>query len=1210
MSHRRRGRRSIGHNASSAPIVRAPVPSMVEGLEPRRLLSSFVVTDLADSGTGSLRDDILMSNAAGGANTITFAPGLSGTITLTSGQLEISDDLTITGPGAASLAISGNNQSRVFQIDASSTVSISSLTIKGGHAPDGSAGVNGSFNPVTHQFANGTAGGTGGDGGGVYNLASLSLSGDVISDNSAGVGGNGGAGGVAPTAVVGPAGAAGGGGSGGGIYSAGPLDITDSEVVNNRAGDASTPGYNNGSPAAGGSGGGIWSSGNLRITDSTIDGNTAGYGSPIAYGPLAGDGGNGGGIESVGPAIITGSTIRNNAAGSESTANTFAQGGSGGGLFSSLTTTLTNCTITRNMAGIGSGVPNVTHGGPGNGGGIANAGAIRLTNVTLANNNANQGTGGGIYSRGKALLNNSVIAGNVGAHVGSTADDIDGAVDATSGFNLIGVNTGMTGLMASNGNLIGTSAHPVDPNLGPLGNYGGPTQTMPPVPGSPAIDAGSDALAVGPDGSPLTTDQRGLPRIVDATHTGTPTVDIGAVEVDAFRTSPVTTTADPPLFDYSPDQLSFRQALFFAGVLGGPQTITFVPSLTGTISGVFELTKTTGKVTIQGPGPGLSVGDLEIDSGASAEVDGLGIVSLRNNGLLDLTNLSASSDITNAIAATMSMRQCTLDAVVGNSGTLSIDQCALTSRLENDGIATISNSSFGGNASSGISNSGKVTLSSSTLSAALGDGLDNSGTATLTDCTVSGSHGVGIMDAAGGSLSVSGGAISGNTGGGVSGPATIANCQITNNAGVGVSGPALALTNCTISGNKGDGIDATGNLRADGCTIQDNASRGVNDAAGSSAVLNNCTIVGNQGPTSGGGIYNPAGATLTLINSTISNNTATAGGGLVPQASGGGIENSGTALLANCTIAGNVASAGATTGAEISGGGIDNSGTLRLTNCTVANNSANAGTSPTNDANGGGIYIGTGHVTLNNTIVAGNYTVLAVGSSPPDDLVGAVGPSSAYNLIGYASAATGLIAANHNQLGSADAPIDPKLAALANNGGPTQTMALLAGSPAIDAGSNALAVGPDGKPLVGDQRGFGRIFNGTVDIGAYEFGASLLGDADRDGKVDFADLVLVARHFGMTSATWSDGDFNNDGSVGFDDLLIVARNYGASAAAPQAAIDAPSLGRPASLSPAAPDAPSPAALARHRRPRAIRLTMSVSRAIARPTDATPCHAQA
>ena len=62
----------------------------------------------------------------------------------------------------------------------------------------------------------------------------------------------------------------------------------------------------------------------------------------------------------------------------------------------------------------------------------------------------------------------------------------------------------------------------------------------------------------------------------------------------------------------------------------------------------------------------------------------------------------------------------------------------------------------------------------------------------------------------------------------------------------------------------------------------------------------------------------------------------------------------------------------------------------------------------------------------------------------------------------------------------------------------------------------------------------------------FEFVAKTVppGDADEDGKVAFADLVVLARHYGMSSATWTDGDFNGDGKVGFDDLVILARNYG------------------------------------------------------------------
>ena len=58
---------------------------------------------------------------------------------------------------------------------------------------------------------------------------------------------------------------------------------------------------------------------------------------------------------------------------------------------------------------------------------------------------------------------------------------------------------------------------------------------------------------------------------------------------------------------------------------------------------------------------------------------------------------------------------------------------------------------------------------------------------------------------------------------------------------------------------------------------------------------------------------------------------------------------------------------------------------------------------------------------------------------------------------------------------------------------------------------------------------------------------ALPGDADLDGKVDFADLAIVARHYGQQNATWAEGDFNADGSVGFDDLVLLARNYGSTA---------------------------------------------------------------
>ena len=224
---------------------------------------------------------------------------------------------------------------------------------------------------------------------------------------------------------------------------------------------------------------------------------------------------------------------------------------------------------------------------------------------------------------------------------------------------------------------------------------------------------------------------------------------------------------------------------------------------------------------------------------------------------------------------------------------------------------------------------------------------------------------------------------------------------------------------------------------------------------------------------------------------------------------------------------------------------------------------------------GAGLFLGEAAAVLLNSIVAGNFEGNASVRGAPDDISGTLGsfsnlPQSGFNLIG-AGGSDGLVnGANGNIVGVAD----PKLAPLGDYGGPTQTMPPLPGSPAIDHGSNALAIGPDRKPLLTDQRGYYRIFNGTVDIGAVEYGSSPLlpGDADGDGKVDFADLVILARNYGKTSGvTWVDGDFNNDGSVGFDDLVIVARNYGKSVslAATAAMFSASVVGAPPTSSAAA-----------------------------------------
>ena len=125
--------------------------------------------------------------------------------------------------------------------------------------------------------------------------------------------------------------------------------------------------------------------------------------------------------------------------------------------------------------------------------------------------------------------------------------------------------------------------------------------------------------------------------------------------------------------------------------------------------------------------------------------------------------------------------------------------------------------------------------------------------------------------------------------------------------------------------------------------------------------------------------------------------------------------------------------------------------------------------------------------TLHNTIIAGNFGGSST-STTPSDILGGVQASSSFNLIGKGGSGGLTNGTNNNQVGVADA----RLAPLANNGGSTQTHALLAGSPALDAGSNTVA---SNAGLTLDQRGagFNRLVDGpdadataTVDVGAFE----------------------------------------------------------------------------------------------------------------------------
>jgi hypothetical protein len=293
--------------------------------------------------------------------------------------------------------------------------------------------------------------------------------------------------------------------------------------------------------------------------------------------------------------------------------------------------------------------------------------------------------------------------------------------------------------------------------------------------------------------------------------------------------------------------------------------------------------------------------------------------------------------------------------------------------------------------------------------------------------------------------------------------------------GLYVSGSALTIATSTISSNNATGGDAGvlgGGGPADGGGISN----------GGALTVSNSILSGNSAGY-GGGISN--GGALTVSNSTLSGNSAD---------QGGGISNGGALTVSNSTLSGN--------SAYLYGGGIYNRGTLTVSNSTLSGNSAtdiyygSGGgiyaylghsnlTNVTLSANrstffGGGLYVYFDLPVLHNTLIAGNFRG-ATGTTR-DDVYGGLDPGGDYNLIGDGTGMGGLNnGVNGNQVGSASAPIDPLLGPLQDNGGPTLTHALLRGSPAIDAGSNAYATD-------WDQRGPGypRIVNGVIDIGAFE----------------------------------------------------------------------------------------------------------------------------
>jgi Putative Ig domain len=548
------------------------------------LAATNIVTSANDSGTGSLREVIEDAN---GGDKIVFDASLNDqTINLAS-AIVIDKSLTLEGLGASHLTIDGNHTSQIFIVSAGD-LSISRLTLANGATPGNGGAINyestGSLIISDSTFTGNTAGGagsTGGPHGGaiymLYQSASLTISGSTFTDNSAGGDGN--------------SNDYSGRSRGGAIEydGEGSVTITDSAFTGNTAGGDGGDGYQSGY----GHGGAIYllgSAASTSVSDSTFTNNSAG--GDGGGGNISGRG-EGGAIEGesgTGPLTITGATFTDNVAGGRDGSGGGSGAGVGGAIESFSALTVANSTFSGNAAGgqggsgegafgFGGAISNFNNVSPltvtestfvgntaGGQGGSGSGGAIRassasprsasVTNSTLIGNSAGgggaTGEGGAINLDGKVsatLASVTIDENEVGA--GGAGAGIDGAAAVTARATIVSGNTGATNCNAhvatSSYSLEGPSSGDTscgfdlpsaDPQLEPLADNGGPTETQALPVSSPAVDAVPVVQC------PTKVDQRGEPR----PDNGKSVCDVGAFELQDPPVAPTVTSAAAATF--------------------------------------------------------------------------------------------------------------------------------------------------------------------------------------------------------------------------------------------------------------------------------------------------------------------------------------------------------------------------------------------------------------------------------------------------------------------------------------------------------------------------------------------------------------------------------------------------------------------------------------------------------------------------------------
>ncbi len=462
-------------------------------------------------------------------------------------------------------------------------------------------------------------------------------------------------------------------------------------------------------------------------------------------------------------------------------------------------------------------------------------------------------------------------------------------------------------------------------------------------------------------------------------------------------------------------------------------------SLTGSTLNIAAETFTenveiTRSITLVGAGPGLTIVDGQMTDTVFLISDGA-TVSISNLTIQNGDNSSSEGGGVTNEGSTVTLS----NLIVENNKALD------GAGIANDGTMIISDTTVRNNAAD------EIVAGISICSDCTGGGIYNTSVMTITNSFIysnTAQFGGGLVNGAASSLSATDIEVYGNI------VATNPSDPSASGGGIENSG-AFTLTNSIIHDNValiGGGIVNEGTLTMMNSNLY--ANTGSEQGGGLhntfNATIQTSNFYDNVAGSGGGGGISSIVGTILVEQTAVYNNSATgSGGGILHNVDLGAGNNSFT--LRNSTISGN-----STSGA---GGGIRNAGIAetKIENVTLANNTA--------VINGRSIDVQAGTLTIQNSII----------NSASPSCSGAI-TSDGYNIANDGSC---------DLTGTADLPnTNPSLGALQNNGGSTLTHALMAGSPAIDSGSNS------GCPAI-DQRGVARPFNMTCDRGAYEFDQAL-----------------------------------------------------------------------------------------------------------------------